>query len=540
MKNFYIKNIIMICMLIVSHDIMAFQMSQEMNISQTNIKRTIDKHHVSDSVDLQIETHVRFYKTSQPETDTNHYANDKQLSLALPVNNLQMDVIQARILSRKGLWPSAKTIYKQQVKRNPKSSDVHAGYAELLIENKEYDEAFFEIEHLLALKKDSSQGFRLKTSIFDRMNMHTWTFPIYEKLLKQSPDNSGLWFDYANQRYMAGQWQQALNAYERVLEHDPDHIYALRGIHSILKERRPAFKTQLFRYESSDGSIRSHQQFQCRYTINNQSTFFVQHETINVHAPDNEKLQNQDISQTDIEMTINVHPKIILTGRYQIYQGIGDGISTYASVEYNDPSQIQCQISWLSHYPWYDPIQAMTFDSYYNDFQLVVQKKMLYELYLNTSFLYRTYYSESIDKYRKRLNDYSGKMDNYGKRLNYHIGLSKKVWIKPDTTFSLTLDQADFSYATDNHMIPMVLSENVYALSAYIQDQTNGIISYFLSFGYRWDSKRSLAGFSVNPGINLSLTRQCQVNTSYAYSSESTGVISGSTQSLLMEVNVVF
>jgi len=475
----------------------------------------------------QMELSIQFYEPTQLDSDSEKINNtEKQILSKISQNTLQMNLIQARILSRKGIWPSAKKIYQQQVMKNPQSLDLRADYAEILIEHREYDEAYYEIGYLLKENKENLRALRLKASLYDRMALHRWTFPLYETLLFHSPNDTNIWFEYANQRYLSGQWQKALYGYENVLEHDPDNIYALRGIHSILSNKRPAFKTEFFRYESSDGTIRNHQQYQCRYTLTNRSTLYARHGIISIQPPKQSKAFRGVIEQSDIEMIVDFPPKIRFSGRYQLYQGLGDGISSNALLDYNDLPRIRCQLSWLKHFPWFDPTEAMPHDAFYDDLQLILDKSLPYNLNINTSLQYRTYHL-------KKIND-------YGTRFNYHLGFARQIWTKPATTLSITLDNANFTYGSKNKSVPMVLRENVYALSAYIQDQPNMVLSYFLSFGYRLDTERSLAGYYINPGIQYTMSSQCQIDVAYAYSSESTGVVSGSTQSLQMDVNVIF
>ncbi|MBF0452352.1 MAG: tetratricopeptide repeat protein [Candidatus Magnetomorum sp.] len=527
MKLFSYQSIwfIVIFLMLSTERSIAFQMSDSYTILKHLSDAQISEKHESAAIKLQMELWIQFYDTSQSasspqKTDPHPLSSDNESK------RLQMDLIQARILSRKGLYPDAKALYRQLLRRYPQSRDVRADYIEVLVEQGEYDDAFYEIEHLLSQDPTGLRGRRMIASLYDRMQLPTWSFSIYEKLIERYPNDSGIWFDYANQRSLAGHWQNALHAYEHVLENAPDNIYALRGIHSILREKQPAVKTQFFRYESSDGTLRTHQQYAVRYTLTKHATLHARYENTAVHTPENVDIANETMDQQSIEMTIDIHPHFRFVGRYQAYQGLGNGISGYGSFEYHDQPQMDCQISYLIHFPWFDPIQAMDADGYYNDFQVSIGKSLPGNIRVNTSIVYRTYSLNTIS--------------NYGHRSNYQIGLSRRLWLKPDTTLSLTMDQAKFSYASDHQNVPMVLNERVYALSAYIQDQPNTVFSYTLSFGYRWDIQRSLAGFYINPGVGCSLTSQFQINTSYAYSSESTGIVSGSTQSIQMDMNIIF
>ncbi|KPA19222.1 TPR repeat containing protein [Candidatus Magnetomorum sp. HK-1] len=502
----------------------AFQMTREFAAPQKSTSISHEKMFLFKPLILKIDTTVHFNLAQKSQADpqkTNDFENADGL-----INIKQMDLIQARILSRKGLYPRSKQLYQKVLARYPQSLEVRADYAEVLVENGDYDAAYYEIKYLLSQNATDLRGLRILASLYDRLELYTWSFPIYESLLGQYPDDAGIWFDYANQRQMAGHWQKALNAYERVLEKDPDNLYALRGIHSILQNKRPKFKTHFFSNKSSDGTIQNDQQYNFQYTLTQEMAFHAIFENIEMITPDNINIDNKTIQQTSLEVSYDFYPRVKLIGRYTNYQGIGNGTCEYAALEYKKNLNTEFKITCVHHAPWFDPVQAMDLDGSYDEYQIEYITSIAKEIRINTLFSYKNYAINRIS--------------NYGSRSHFHIGLSKRLWIKPDTSLSLSMDQAEFQYGSKNQSVPMVLNENVYTLSTYLYDQPCKALFYYLSIGYRWDIHRSLAGFFVHPGVNLSLTSRFKITTSYAYSSESTGVTRGSTQSIQMDINIIF
>ncbi|ETR72574.1 MAG: TPR repeat containing protein [Candidatus Magnetoglobus multicellularis str. Araruama] len=392
-----------------------------------------------------------------------------------------MHLIQARILSRKKLYPQGKKIYEKLVKQYPSSLDIHADYAEILLAYGEYEMAMKEIQYVLNQNPNHLRGLRLQAAFYDHLNLPSWSFTTYQRLLDQYPNDSGILFDYASQRSNAGHWHKALNAYSHVLETAPDNIYALRATHNILRERRPAINTQFVLHEGSDGTNRIHQQYSWRKTLTKQLTFRGIIDAISLQTPDTLSIDSNSIQQHTIEFQMEMYPHLQMTGGIFHYAGAGSELSFYGKLIYHWMPDLESQIVILRQTPWFDPVQATTDDGSYDECQIAVAKTILSTYRLNTIVVYRRY----------ALN----RMGHYGKRLGWHMDISRQVLIQPNTTFQLAMDQASFSYNTENRSVPMVPEETTYSISTYTQGQPLSSLTYVLSAGYRWDPRRSLAGF---------------------------------------------
>jgi len=467
---------------------------------------------------LQLEKIIQIYEKKSETIES-------QIKIS-PFDRMQMDLIQARIFARKGLFPEAMKIYEHLILKYPDSLDIRADYADVLLEYGVYNKADVQIQHLIHHESYRMRGFQMMAVLYDRQNLSSWTLPLYDNLLNQYPDNDTIWLDYANQRSKVGHWQKALNAYARILENDPENIYVLRDVHNILLEKRPAFHAQFIQFSSSDDTIRSHQQYTWRYTLTESLTFRNLFEKIHIKIPKNFLIVSQDIQQTSMECSFKVSSRILFTGRLFYYTGPVDDVSMYGAVYYRLEPDIEFELSYLGPSSWFDPIQAMDNDGRYEEFQLSLSTRFFDRFRINTSLANREYALDQVD--------------DYGDRLNFHVDISRRILNKPDTTFIFALDQGRFSYNTDNKDVPMVLEENTYSLSTYIQDQAFSCLNYFLSAGYRWDSQRSLSGFFVNPGLGWHFSSKLRVDLSYSYSSESTGVVQGSTQTCMMNGMIIF
>jgi hypothetical protein len=473
---------------------------------------------ISKPLRLQPEKTIQLYKkqrkTIEPHNEISSF------------DRMQMDLIQARIFARKGWYPTSINIYKKLIRKYPKSLDIRADYADVLLEYGDYETASIHINHLLKNQSFQMRGLQMMAVLYDRMNLPSWTFPIYDNLLNQYPNNYAIWMDYANQRTKAGHWQKALDAYARVLENNPENIYALRGVHNILFEKRPALQSQFIHYSGSDGTVRRHQKVTWRYTLTKSLTFRVLFDNINIDIPENLGIMSQDIRQTTMEISRKMASNIVFTGRMFYYSGPVSDVSVYCAVSYRLLPDIDFQISYMGPSSWFDPIQAMDKEGSYEEYHVLLASQLFENFRVNSSLTFRTYSLEQID--------------NYGDRLGIHMDVSRRMLNKPDTTLIMAFDQGNFSYHSENRDVPMVLKENTYSLSTYIQDHPFGRLSYFLSAGYRWDSSRSLSGFFVNPGLGWHFTSQLHLDLSYSYSSESTGVVQGSTQTYLMNGVIIF
>lgn len=492
----------------------ALEMTTQWHIPRSMKKKTLRQ--ISKPLKLEPEKTIQIFDTQQQTVKTG-----VEIS---PFDRMQMDLIRARILARKGHFPAAMKIYKHLVSKYPESLDIRADYVDVLLAYGNDETAIVQIQHLLNHKSYQFRGRQLMAVMYDRNNLPSWTFPIYDQLLNQSPNNNSIWMDYANQRSKIGHWHRALNAYSRILENDPENIYALRSIHNILREQKPALHAQFIQFSGSDGTVRNHQNYSFRYTLTKSLTFRTLFDHIHIKTPENFAAASQDIYQTTMELNLVLSSNIVFTGRLFYYTN--SDISIYGAVANRLFSNVDFQISYLGSSAWYDPIQAMGRDGSYKEYQVSLSSPLFEKFRWNSSLAYRQY---SLDH-----------IDNYGDRLGIHMDISRRMMDKPDTTLILAIDQGRFSYATDNQDIPMVPEENTYSFSTYIQDQPFGRLSYFLSAGYRWDSQRSLAGFFVNPGLGWKFSSQFQINFSYSYSSESTGVVQGSTETFQMNGMIIF
>jgi len=472
------------------------------------------------SVRLQIETIIQFYvppKKAKPI---------KKKEKKLTFKNKNMGMILARILSRKGLYPEAAKVYERLIHLFPQYLDIRADYAEVLIEYGDYEQAFFEIQEILAQNPSDLRGLRIQASLYDRINMPSWSFPVYEKLFIRFPNDTGIWFDSASQRLRTGQWQKALNALSRVLDNDPENFYALRSIHGILSERRPAFQSHLIVNDSSDDTMRVHQHYQLRCSLTEYITLKPMFDKIVIKPSTNSPVASRSIQQSSLEMDLWMSSRLTFTGLMRKYSGLGRGIESFVRLTYRRIPESEYIIGFMKNAPWYDPIQAMESEGRYDEFQAYLSKKLSHHFRLNANFLFRTYALNTVS--------------NYGYRQSIHLDISRRLWTKPDTSISLGMDQASFSYHTDNRSVPMLLDENTYSINTYTQDQPFSRLLYFLATGYRWDTRRDLSGFSIHPGIGWLISAQSRLDASYTYSSESTGVVQGSTQTFQVNCMIVF
>jgi hypothetical protein len=487
----------------------------------------------------------------QPEITIQIY--EKQIKSIEPQNQIssfgkmQMNLIQARIFARKGLYPASMNIYEQLIRQYPNALDIRADYADVLLEYGNYEIAKVQIQHLLNHKSFELRGLQMMAVLYDRINLPSWTFPIYDNLLSQYPNNYAIWMDYANQRTKAGHWQKALDAYTRVLENDPENIYALRGVHNILREKRPALHAQFVQYSGSDGTVRRHHQYTWRYTLTKKLTFRALIDNINIDIPEDLNILSQNIHQITMEINKKLASNLVFTGRIFYYSGPVSDISVYGALSYHLLSDTVFQISYMGPSAWFDPIQAMENEGRFEEYQVMVSSQLFEKFRLNSSLAFRKYSLEQNDtgntnnwQNHTQKNHSYRKHINYGDRLGIHMDISRRILYKPDTTLIMGFDQGKFSYNSDNMDVPMVLKENAYSFSTYIQDQPFSRLTCYLSAGYRWDNSRSLSGIFVNPGMGWQFTSQFQINFSYSWSSESTGVVQGSTQTYLMNGMIIF
>ena len=496
----------------------AFEMTTHQHEMTTQKHKMIPHQTKSKPLRLQLENSIQIFEKKKKPV--------KQHIEISTFDRMQMDLIQARILARKRQYPEAMNIYENLILKHPQNLDIRADYADVLLENDIYEKANEQIQYLLNHQSYRKRGLQMMAVLYARQNLPSWTFPIYENLLNQNPNSDAIWMDYASQRSKAGHWQKALNAYARILENDPENIYALRDIHNILREKRPAMNAQFLQVAGSDKSVQYHHQYSWRYTLTKSLTFRTLFEQIDMKIPENMKIKPQDIQQITMELSLGITSDMILTGRLFNYTGPVNDVSFYGAIAYRPLADIDFQISYLGPSSWYDPIQAIDHKGSYEEYKMMLSKQFFESFRISSSLAYREYAL--------------AKIDNYGKRLGIHMDVSRRLLYKPDTTLILALDQGHFSYHTDKMNVPMVMDENTYSFSTYIQDQPFSRLSYFLSAGYRWNSSRSLSDFFVNPGIGWHFSSQYQIDGSYSYSSESTGVVQGSTQTYLINGMIIF
>ena len=452
----------------------------------------------------------------------------------MPPDERQVDLIRARIFSRKGFYEKALHLYRDLRKRYPADEEIWEDYIETLANNGSYDLALAEIDGLLQKNPSNLRGQRIKARIYYEVGLFGWTFPIYENILKSYERDVGIWSDYAFARQGSGQWALGLDYLCRVLELDPDNKDALRTIHEILREHRPRFETGFRPYvQESDDSQIDISFFRYTQHVTRKTNIDLDYSRISAYRPGGPGLFPVDRHIRDLTLRLRHRFDQRWDARVGggFYSGVGGGGAFFLGLGYSFPERGTIRASYLSRRPWYDPIEAAGLDGYYDRGSLSFNWDFgpAWGLYLGA--YEGKYYAKGPD---------NGAVTRFGRRRSLTGILTRRLSDNPDLSVSYSYYRSKFDFRYDDYRpIPMMESEKIHSLSFDYQHWPCTYWGFSLSGGFRRHMVKENNSWYALPGIRVRLGNRIESGLSYEYSTESETERGGKTETLYFDIKVI-
>lgn len=442
----------------------------------------------------------------------------------------QIDLITARIYSRKGLYKKSIHLYEQLRQRYPDDEEIWEDYIETLVNFSHYEQANSELEKLKRKNPSNLRGQRIQARVYQELHRHRWTFPIYEGILSQNRNDVGILSDYAYIRQDVGHWADALNYFSRVLELDTENRSALRGVHEILKEHRSNLQTgySLNVQESGDARV---QTIPVRYSrhITDQSRIDLNYSRIEIDRSTDTGIDGIHQIVNDAHLILHHQLNSKWEGSVGVggYDGMGDGTSFFAGAGYSPWVNAFIRTSYVWSRPWFDPVDAANFDGTYNLW--------------NASFDWSVDQTWGIFLGGERWDYFISDDRDYGKKSSFTGIITKRLWSQPDLSLSYAFYYSHFNYEDENFTpIDMIPTEVVHSLSGNFEYWPCTNWAIVLSGGRRWDVERSINSWYVLPGIRLRLGNRIESDISYEYSTEAGTAAGGKTGTLRVSSKFIF
>jgi len=442
----------------------------------------------------------------------------------------QIDLITARIYSRKGLYEKSIRLYEQLRQRYPDDEEIWEDYIETLVNFSHYEQAISEIGKLKRKNPSNLRGQRIQARIYQELRQFRWTFPIYEGILSQNRNDAGIWSDYAYIRQDVGHWADALNYYSRVLELDPENRSALRGVHEILKEHRPYLRTGYdFNVQESGDTRVQTLPFHYSRHITDQSKIDLNVSRIEIDRSADVGIAKIDQIVNDAYLTLHHQFNSKWEGSVGIggYEGMGGGTSFFAGAGYSPWVNAFIRTSYVWNRPWFDPVDAASFDG--------------------SSSLWNVSFDWSIDQTwgiflgGEQWDYFVDDNRDYGKKSSFTGIITKRLWSRPDLSLSYAFYYSHFNYEDENFRpIDMIPTEVVHSLSGNFEHWPCKYWAVMLSGGRRWDVERSINSWYALPGIKVRFGNRIESDISYEYSSEAGTAAGGKTGTLRVSTKFIF
>ena len=442
----------------------------------------------------------------------------------------KIDLFSARIYSRKGLYGKSINLYEVLRKRYPDDEEIWGEYIETLVEFSQYEQAISEIEKLKKTFPDTLIGQRIQARIYQELNQHRWTFPIYESIIKQNRTDVGIWTDYAYSRQDVGYWSDALNYFSRVLELDPENRSALKGVHEILREHRPNLRAGYSLNVQEAGDARTQTiPIQYRRHLTNQSTIDLNYNRIEID-------RSADIAIDAIDQTVNdaylvlhhqLNPK--LEGSIGIggYDGLGDGASFFVKTGYSPWVNAFVRAAYAWNRPWYDPVDAANFNGAFNR--------------LSASFDWSFDQKWGIFLSGEQWDYFIDNDIDYGRKREFFGIITNRLWLKPELALSYAFYYSHFNYEDEIFRpIDIIPTEAVHSLSGRFEHWPCRYWAVSFSGGWRWDVERSVNSWYILPGLKVRLGNRIETDISYEFSTDAGTAAGGKSETLRFSGKIIF
>lgn len=136
-------------------------------------------------------------------------------------------------------------IYQRLLEKTPDDVDLLMAVSGLHFDQKHYDQAATTLERVLRLEPNHRDALLRLARTYDAWGEAEKAEKTYEAGVRAFPHDSDLIFSYAVHRYRRGQYQQAIQLFQQVLDLEPDHFEAVTNIGNAYLSLAETLRKQL-------------------------------------------------------------------------------------------------------------------------------------------------------------------------------------------------------------------------------------------------------------------------------------------------------
>jgi tetratricopeptide (TPR) repeat protein len=441
-----------------------------------------------------------------------------------------MDLIRARILSRRGLVPESLSLYRELRDRHPGDREIWIDYIETLVNEGFREAARGELNRYLERHPGDPRASRVRARLLFEQGHFEAAFPVYDGLLEKLPEDAGIWSDYGYALQETGDWAGALDCFSRALELDPGNGDVLRSLHGILRDHLPRLDggVRFYRQEEGDADWTT---WYLRYErhVTERAWWTFAYDRIRMERPEQPFLPAVDETVHDASVRVAYTFNRLLTGRAGagLFSGMGGGTGLFLGLEARPIRGLALRADYAHARPWYDPMEAVTREGREHPLVVSVDWSGWDPWYL---------YVEA------KQSDYEIRdLEEYGRRRGVLGVLSRRFGENPLLLLSYTYARTRFEYESETlRPVLLIEREHVHGLSALFEHRPCTYWTYRLYGGVRRDTARDLDAWFARPEVRVRLGNRVEGRFSYEHSSEAGNVIGGTTRTFEAGLRVLF
>jgi hypothetical protein len=442
----------------------------------------------------------------------------------------QADLIEARIDARSGKVAKAMAIYQHLRTTYPADREIQIEYCSFLVDQREYELAQGELTRLLNEAPTHRQAQQLQARLYGELAAYGWSVFFYDRLIQADPNDAGVWSDYAGARLNRSQWAAALANYSRVLELDPDNRDVRQMVHQILKDHGPRLDINHQRYaQPADDTTIDTMSLGWTAHVSEATRLFADYRYIDLARPEQPFAGSVDGYFNDILLKLE-HK---FNQRWSALAGIGGYSGASRDTSYligaglTPATGININAEYQANRPWYDPVDAIENGGSFNRLRLS----------LDWNDGQRAGVVMQGEDWRYCLDG----ADRYGRQQTLLGMLTWRLLPAPELVVGYSYYRSWFDYAKDDYRpVAMVEDQGWHSIFGTLVHHPCAYWSWSASAGFRYDHVRSLTGWFFQPAFKLFMGNRLELDGSYDYSSESTGVVGGETQTFQISARVYF
>jgi len=442
----------------------------------------------------------------------------------------QMDLIRARILSRRGLFPESLSLYQELRARFPGDREIRLDFIETLVNEGATDAAEQELGAYLLEYPGDSRGLRIRARLLFEQGRFEATYPLYDQLLMASPEDVWIWSDYGYARQEGGDWSGALRCFSRVLEVDPENESALRSVHWILRDHLPRLNTgyRVYRQEEGDATwATGFLRYERHLTEKTWWTF--SYDRVRMDRPEQPFLPavNETLHHASFQVDYRVNR--FFTGRAGagLFSGLGGGTDLTLGMEGRPDPAMVLRAEYAHGRPWTDPMEAVDEEGREN------------RLLLSGEWSGWSPWTVSIEAEQS---DFEVRdLEDYGRRRGILGILSRRFGENPFLLMSYSYSRRRFDYGSEAFRpVLLIEREHVHGLSALLEHRPCTYLTYRLFGGVGRDTARELDSWFIQPEVLVRMGNRIEGRLSFQHSSETGTVTGGASRTLEAGLRILF